>query len=130
MKHIALTFLVLSFCCIAGQGAVYAENKPAFFEALYDVPVMPGLEEVPEQAMLFDKPGGRIASVTAASKTLKADEITGFYAETLPQLGWKKIDQNQYIRDDMRLNLEVSKKPPLTIIHFSLAPASPKQPQR
>ncbi|PZQ46625.1 MAG: hypothetical protein DI551_04770 [Micavibrio aeruginosavorus] len=119
------------FACLAVlyAGMAYAQPSPvaprtAFFEALYDVPVMPGLEEVKDQAMLFDKPGGKIASVTAASKSIAAEDILGFYGETLPQLGWKKVGQNQYVRGQDRLVMDLVKKPPLTIVHFTLSPAS------
>ena len=102
------------------------EGKAAsFFEALYDVPVMPGLKELPDQAMLFDKPDGRIASVVAASSHLGVEEVRRFYLDTLPQLGWRKTSENQYVRGGDRLTMELSKKPPLTIVHFTLEPNKP-----
>ena len=109
---------------VAGSVSVRAESvhAPVFFEALYDVPVMPGLEEVKDQAVLFDKPDGRIASVVAASKTLNAADIARFYDESLPQLGWKKISQNQYVRGKDRLVMDLTKTPPLTVVHFTLSP--------
>ena len=122
MRIWVLTFLFL----VLGSGLALAQSAkpPVFFEALYDVPVMPGLEEVKEQAMLFDKPDGRIASVVAASKTLNAGDITRFYDESLPQLGWKKTAQNQYVRGSDRLVMDLSKSPPLTVVHFTLSPAN------
>lgn len=102
-----------------------AKAADAYFEALYDVPIMKGLEEVKEQAMLFDKPGGRIASVVAVSKTVDPEEIQTFYAESLPQLGWKKTAENQYVRDEDRLALELVKRPPVTVVHFTLSPLKP-----
>lgn len=117
-------FLLMTFC-IALAGAAMAEEKPVFFEALYDVPVMPGLEEVKDQAMLFDKPDGRIASIVAVSEKLSAADISRFYADSLPQLGWKKTSENQYVRAKDQLNMEVVKKPPLTIVHFTLQPVKP-----
>lgn len=121
-KHLLkslLCALALSFC------GPLAHASDAYFEALYDVPVMKGLEEVKEQAMLFDKPGGRIASVVAVSKTVKPAEIEAFYAESLPQLGWKKTAVNQYVRDEDKLVLELVKRPPITVIHFTLSPLKP-----
>ncbi len=100
----------------AGQGA------PVFFEALYDVPVMPGLNELQDQAMLFDKPNGRIAAVEAASKTLSALDIARFYQEVLPTLGWNKIKDNQYVRGGDQLLMEITAKPPLTFVRFTLSP--------
>ncbi len=120
MKQAILTLLLILLCAPA-----LAAEKAVFFEALYDVPVMPGLEEVKDQAMLFDKPDGRIASVVAVSHTLAVADISGFYAQSLPQLGWRKTAENQYVRGKDRLYMEVVKKPPLTIVHFTLEPAKP-----
>lgn len=100
---------------LAGQGS-------GFFEALYDVPVMDGLEELKDQAVLFDKPDGKIASVTAASKSLSVNAIEGFYAQTLPQMGWKKTNHNQYIRAHEQLTMDIRVQKPLTIVQFTLAP--------
>lgn len=116
---LCLMLLVLS----AGMAMAQNPKQPVFFEALYDVPVMPGLEEVKDQAMLFDKPDGRIASVVAASKSLNASDISRFYDESLPQLGWKKTAQNQYVRGVDRLVMDLTKSPPLTVVHFTLSPA-------
>ncbi len=119
----AFLTIVLALLCLAAQPA--QAGKGQFFEALYDVPVMPGLEELPDQAMLFDKPDGRIASVVAASKTVGEADIRRFYEETLSQMGWKKSTQNQYVRGPDRLSLEVVKRPPMTVVHFTLEPANP-----
>lgn len=117
-----LTSFALPATAQQGQSA-------AFFEALYDVPVMAGLEELKDQAMLFDKPDGRIASVVAASKSLKPGQVTAFYAAALPQLGWKKQTDNQYVRGEDVLYMEVVAKPPLTVIHFTLSPVKPAVPK-
>lgn len=120
MKAFCSLFLFLLF---AMPVLAAAETKPAFFEALYDVPVMPGLSEFKDQAMLFDKPNGRIASVVAGSEKLKPADVSRFYNETMPQMGWQKTSENQYVRGHDRLVIEVVSKPPLTIAHFTLSPA-------
>jgi hypothetical protein len=120
MKQLFGAFF-LALCLLAGAAMAGQER---FFEALYDVPVMPGLEELPDQAMLFDKPDGRIASVVAASKALSEADIRRFYGETLSQMGWKKDGQNQYVRGSDRLSMDVIKRPPLTLVHFTLEPAN------
>ena len=116
----AFRVLIVALCLWAAPAMA---EKARFFEALYDVPVMPGLEELPDQAMLFDKPDGRIASVVAASRTLDEGAVTRFYDETLVQMGWKKEAQNQYVRGADRLSMDVVKRPPLTLVHFTLEPA-------
>ncbi len=124
MRYLAFAALLLTLVTVSPDVRASGAH-PAFFEALYDIPVMPGLQEFKDEALLFDKPDGRIASVTAASNHLKPEDVARFYAETLPQLGWKKTSPNQYVRGDDRLSMEVVRKAPLTIVHFTLAPAHP-----
>lgn len=133
MRLSALFILLL--CLAAGITPVQSpaqaqEGRAVYFEALYDVPVMPGLQELKDQAMLFDKPDGRIASVVAASPTLKPEQIRAFYEETLPQLGWKKINSKQYVRDNSSLTMALETRPPLSILHLTLSPAGAGQSAR
>ncbi len=118
----AFRVLIAAFCLLATPAMA---DKGRFFEALYDVPVMEGLEELPDQAMLFDKPDGRIASVVAASKIVGEGDVRRFYEETLVQMGWRKVKQNQYVRGSDRLSMDIVKRPPLTVVHFTLEPAHP-----
>ncbi len=97
-------------------------EETRFFEALYDVPAMPGLVEAKEQTMVFDKPDGKIALVTAQAKSRTQAQVEGFYAEVLPQLGWKKTKQNQYVRDGETLILAFSPLQGGIGVQFSLSP--------
>ena len=121
--------IALLLLCAIGSVQAGAQATP-FFEALYDVPVMNGLEEIKDQAMLFDKPDGRIASVVAVSERLDNKAVTDFYAQTLPELGWKKTAPNQYVRGKDHLALSVVRKGSLTIAHFALSPAAGAMPGR
>jgi hypothetical protein len=118
-----IVMAVAVFLAFYPIGQTRAEE--AYFEALYDIPVMPGLEEIKGEAILFDKPDGRIASAVAASRTLKPVQVRGFYAESLIQMGWKKTAQNQYVRGEDLLTVDVQEKPPLTVVHFTLSPLKP-----
>lgn len=117
----ALSFLPFGAYSAHAQGQV--SKKDTFFETLYDVPVMAGLEEIKAEALLFDKPDGKIAFVKAASKTLSVSKITEFYAQTLPQMGWKKTKENQYVRGNEQLQIDVKSQNPFTIVEFTLSPA-------
>jgi hypothetical protein len=121
LKTAALLFLL----AIASSASFAHAAGPAYFEALYDVPVMPGLEELPDQSMLFDKPDGRIATVVAGSSSLSPEKVRQFYSETLPQMGWKKTKENQYVRGKDRLELSIERKKTVTLVRFSLSPARP-----
>ncbi len=78
-----------------------------FFESLYDVPIMSGLEEAPELALSFDKPDGRISQAGGYSKTAKEADIFKFYDLALVQMGWKRAGTGVYIRERERLELSV-----------------------
>ncbi len=118
---LALLSILSPFCGGAGM-AMAAEER--FFEALYDVPVMPGMEEVPGQAMLFDKPDGRIAVVVAATKVASPSEISAFYDETLTQMGWRKSGVNQYVRGEQRLTVKTQGGARAATVNFTLEPKS------
>lgn len=119
--------LVLLFAFLPAFGGLAGSSAAAeerFFEALYDVPVMPGMEEVPGQAMLFDKPGGRIAVVVAATKVAKPAEVAAFYEETLTQMGWIKTTVNQYVRGEQRLSVKIQSGAKAATVNFTLEPRS------
>ena len=79
MKY--LYFVVLSLIFSFGAQA-------AFIEGLEDVPVMEGLTQLPNDAITFGNEESRLveAVLTSESKTFK--EVSRFYKNTLPQMGW------------------------------------------
>lgn len=114
---------------IAASFAVHAQgpdahNPPAttFFYALNDVPVMAGLRELVDESINFDKPEGRIISATAVSDYLKPEMIRHFYAQTLPQLGWRFEKEGVFIRDRERLKLNIEIKEGVSIARFQVEP--------
>lgn len=62
--------------------APQAPSQPApattFFHVLNDLPVMPGLRELPDEAINFDKPEGRIVTATAVSDHVSPEKIAVF----------------------------------------------------
>lgn len=84
--------------------SVPAFADDVFFNELSDVPVMPGLAELPERTLVFDKPAGRIAHVTAL-RIYQEQELEGFYRSSLPQLGWKPSGPGVYTREGTKLTI-------------------------
>jgi hypothetical protein len=74
-----------------------------FFETLYDVPIMEGLTEIPDMAMTFDKPNGRISQAGAVMEDVSQARVQDFYDKVLVQLGWKPAGENTYIREGEQL---------------------------
>jgi len=100
----------------------YAGEKTTFFEELYDIPVMPGLEELPEGTTVFDKPGGRIVQTTAWAPEMQKSRIMAYYNEALPQLGWQKAGGNTYVRKEERLKITFEKQGVNDLVLFVLEP--------
>ncbi len=99
-------------------------NPPAttFFNTLNDVPVMPGLRELPDESLNFDKPEGRLMAVTAISETVKPEAIRRFYSQTLPQLGWTPQPDGSFLRDRERLKLNIEAPEGVSVVRLQVGP--------
>lgn len=86
-----------------------------------DLPLMPGMVEKSAEAVIFDKPGGRIVETEAEAQSSRED-ISRFYAATLPPLGWKVLSPSEFIRDNEKLKLDFEKEHETTTVHFTLTP--------
>lgn len=86
---------------------------------------MPGLTETEEGSLVFESATGRFVE-TYAVGTLEPSDITGFYGQSLPQLGWQQAGPTLYQRDGEILLIEylsaTEAGAPLTV-RFALSPA-------
>ena len=121
-KVLALVLLPVAFAVSPhARPAVGAET--GFVTGIGDLPLMDGLAPVSGQAVLFDKPGGRIVQAVATGR-IPADAVRGFYARTLPQLGWRPAGRDRFAREGEALSIEfmeASASEPLTV-RFMLSP--------
>jgi hypothetical protein len=92
----------------------------AFVEGFEDLPLAPGLVNVPEAGTGFDKPTGRIVVAYASGKTNRA-AVEKFYSSTLPQLGWTR-QGSAYLREGERLTIEVLGAEGGVTVRYTLAP--------
>ena len=115
-KLLAMLMILLcpALACAAGT----------FLAGIEDVPLPPGFAENQSAGVLFDSPSGRIIEAVASGNGL-IDQVSAFYAQTLPQLGWTRISDNEFRSDSetLRLTFDQSKKP-LLIVHYNLTPHS------
>ena len=114
-------YIVILICALSIGFKSYAAEG-LFFDTLYDVPIMPGLEEVPEMAMSFDKPDGRISQAAATAPQVKEQDIMAFYAESLLQMGWQQKTADHYVRDGEELEISIEKTEASQMVHFLLKP--------
>src|SRR3546814_12004018 len=74
---------------------------------------MPGLKELPDSGLVFDKPGGRIVEAFAQGD-VTAQAVIAFYDGALPQLGWRREAPGASLREGERLQLNLSLEQPGT----------------
>ena len=116
-RAVAAAFAGLLLLAAARDGA--AEN--AFLGQVEDLPLMPGLVEVADAGVAFDKPAGRIVEAYAGGR-VSPQAVLAFYRETLPQLGWRPVGPGSYRRGGEVLRLTATAAAGGATVHFSLAP--------
>src|SRR3990172_1683590 len=98
-------FLLACVLGLAPSESLRADESSTFVAGVEDLPLMPGLVEIGDAGVVFDKPGGRIVEAYAEGKTRRA-EVIAFYGQTLPQLGWRAAGATIYRREGERLEFD------------------------
>jgi hypothetical protein len=101
----ALIFTCFSAPVFAAENPQAAATPPRFFSSMQDVPLVAGLSELADQTVTFDKPEGRIIESVAEIESGSFDSVKKSYDEALPQLGWNRIAENSYARENEFLHL-------------------------
>jgi hypothetical protein len=118
---------VLTALLLGVPAIVAAAEVAHFVTGMGDVPAMPGLRAAENGALVFDKPGGRIVESVMQGR-VERKAVLGFYAQTMPQLGWKRVADTRFEREGEELRLEFpaggtgAAKAGLTTIRFVLTP--------
>lgn len=81
------------------------QERARFFVSIQDLPLMPGLEELPQQTVIFDKPEGRIIESAARIESGSPDAVEEFYVRVLPQLGWVRVSGRSFVREGEQMDL-------------------------
>lgn len=108
--------LALALVLLAGGAFARAEFVPG----TDDVPLMPGLVAAADP-VVFDKPEGRIVTVTARGKVTRA-VVRGFYEKTLPALGWRR-EGDGWRREGETLKLEFAGGDGDLTVGYTITPA-------
>ena len=116
---VALTLLPQAVSAQSPSGA------GAFVTGMEDVPLMSDLQDVPDAAVIFDKPAGRLIEAYAEGNVESA-AVMKFYRETLPQLGWSieaaKGASGVFFRERERLEIHVLEGTDRRTVRFVLSP--------
>ncbi len=105
----------------APRGAAWAEEDTVFLAGVADLPLMPGLAEVLEAGLVFDKPSGRIVEAYAEGAVSRA-AVSSFYLGTLPNLGWRSKAEFLFQRDGELLRLGFTGDDGALVVRFTLQP--------
>lgn len=97
-------------------------QKPVFFAAIQDMPIMQGLRELTDQTVTFDKPQGRIVEAVAQIDSLSEEAVRQYYAQTLPQLGWETLEEQKYVRGNEHLSLTFEQVEDERFLRITLTP--------
>lgn len=131
----AFIFLKRFLCAIAlwvfAPGYLGFDNERAYaaqpgthapFLSVADVPLMPGMVELPEYTMVFDKASGRIIEAVTKIQSVSKQDVTDFYSMALPQFGWMMRKPHFFDRDGESLRLEIETNNGAVVTQFFIRP--------
>ncbi len=124
---LALSLMALvSFSPAAGAEGGQAPGgasgaKSSFLAGFDDLPLTPGLREIKDAGVVFDKPEGRIVEAYAEGD-LSVAKVRSFYAATLPQLGWRAEGAGRYRREGEVLSIGIRAAGKGLTVRFFLSP--------
>jgi hypothetical protein len=130
--RVMFIYLVAAFIAFGGPPvsanandaiAVAQRTDPTlFFETLQDVPVMPGLTELEDYTLVFDKPEGRIIEMVARIDGASVSDVRDYYRRSLPQLGWVMASQDSYTRGEEHLSLNFESEQNDSFLRMTVQP--------
>ena len=100
----------------------FAKSSGDFVPGLPDVPLPKNFIVDTEKSSFFDSPEGRIAEVKAEG-FLTPDEVTEFYAESMPQFGWTKIGTTAFKKEGELILITPTKTGTITDLKYQLRPS-------
>ena len=115
------TIHLLVFALINFSSVTLVWSSEKFITGFSDLPIMPGMQELPDANISFDTASGRIVEAFAKTEQ-NVEKILSFYKSVLPQLGWKVKRDTMFVRDTETLNLDLRKDGDSVIVQFSLKP--------
>lgn len=121
-----LSLTLVRFAVVAVMMAalpVHALDNARYFVSMPDMPIMEGLIELTEQTVVFDKPEGRIVESVAAMGQKNPQSVLKYYDDTLPQLGWARIEDRTFRREQEFLKIALETSQGQNFLRLTVAPA-------
>jgi hypothetical protein len=113
---------LIAVAALVGVGAASLRAQvQSYIAEVEDLPLMPGLAEVEDAGVIFDKPDGRIVQAYAQGEVAR-EAVLAFYHQTLPQLGWRPTGAATFRREGEALSLSFLDGGGALIVRFTLVP--------
>lgn len=106
MVAMRFAFLILALCLSVAPMTAKAGD---FIPYLDSVPLMDGFTASADNALIFDKPEGRVIEIDLWCEAACPNDaaITHYYADALGMLGWIKADSGEFIKNNERIQIEI-----------------------
>ena len=93
--------------------------KASFVEGLEDIPLPTGIVQIENGSLSFGNEEIRLFETYFSAEKQKFENISKFYEETLPQMGWQKKHKNNqkisFERDGETLEISKESEKPLIL---------------
>ncbi len=113
MKKILISSFLLLAACAQIKPYNFGDMllaRQQFVPGTEDIPVFSGFKPIENKGLAYDSDSGRIVDAYYFSKKAKVAEVSSYYIDTLPQLGWKKTKPFEYKREGEVLKLNITVK--------------------
>jgi len=139
MKTLHILALLVGFALFAPGASVAQEAESqtgwtaeANVAGVLGLPIMPGLAELTDETILFDKPEGRLLEAQLVTETaapeMKAADIEAWYQQALLANGWSEKPSDmggarKYVRRGEVLHINIVETGSQLTLTLSLAPS-------
>ena len=113
MKNILMFFMFITIYTYSFSA------KASFVEGLEDIPLPTGVVQIENGSLSFGNEEIRLFETYFSAEKQKFENISKFYEETLPQMGWQKKHKNNqkisFERDGETLEISKESEKPLIL---------------
>lgn len=124
LLQLGAVWVILLGNAVAQPQMLQNQHNQAYFSVLTDIPLMPDMKELTDQAFVFDKAEGRVVEVVGFLSVSDTDRPLKFYETALAQLGWKPLKTAVFQRNNEQLVVRAEKLAQGVVVRFQLSPLS------
>lgn len=130
LRSAAGFFTVISCLALLGVSSGAGAGDASYLTYLPDVPLMPSMTELSDEATVFDKEEGRVVETSVLAGANTQQEVEAFYRRALQALGWEEADSLRFLRNGEQLIVKWGKKEGAPIVTFSLSPKTNQKQEK